>query len=318
MRFTAALLASTAAAFSTTSKYMQYMAEHGKSYLTKEEFQARKALFAVADEFVESHNQTNANFTVGHNKFSDMSESEKASYRGRIPKAAKTGETRSFSTLNLPESVDWRGTCVNAIRDQGQCGSCWAFSSVASLEGAHCVATGTLAQFSEQQLVDCAYIQYGNFGCNGGLEDNAFKYYESNDAMYESDYSYNATKGSCQYSAGQATTVQVSDYLDVTANSESQVKAAIAQQPISVAIQANQMVFQLYTSGIFDNTKCGDNLDHAVALVGYGTEGGQDYYILRNSWGTTWGESGYMRIADNGDGAGICGVQSAAVYPTTN
>ena len=103
-----------------------------------------------------------------------------------------------------------------------------------------------------------------------------------------------------------------------TDEQKAQVKAAIAQQPISVAIQANQMVFQLYTSGIFDNTRCGTNLDHAVALVGYGTEGGQDYYILRNSWGTTWGESGYMRIADNGDGAGICGVQSAAVYPTTN
>ena len=149
MRFTAALLASTAAAFSTTSKYMQYMAEHGKSYLTKEEFQARKALFAVADEFVESHNQTNANFTVGHNKFSDMSESEKASYRGRIPKAAKTGETRSFSTLNLPESVDWRGTCVNAIRDQGQCGSCWAFSGVATVEGQHAARSGTLLKLSE-------------------------------------------------------------------------------------------------------------------------------------------------------------------------
>ena len=200
MRFTAALLASTAAAFSTTSKYMQYMAEHGKSYLTKEEFQARKALFATADEFVESHNQTNANFTVGHNKFSDMSESEKASYRGRIPKAAKTGETVKLNTLNVPESVDWRTgdqVCVNAVQDQGQCGSCWAFSSVVSIEGAHCVATGTLLKFSEQQLVDCAYIQYGNFGCNGGLEDNAFNYYKTNPAILEADYPYTATKGTC-------------------------------------------------------------------------------------------------------------------------
>jgi cathepsin L len=149
MKFAAALLASTAAALSTTSKYMQYINTHGKSYLTKEEFKAREALFAISDEFVESHNQTNANFTVGHNKFSDMNEAEKASYRGRIPKAAKTGETVSFSNVSTPESVDWRGTCVNAIRDQGQCGSCWAFSSVASMEGAHCVATGELLELSE-------------------------------------------------------------------------------------------------------------------------------------------------------------------------
>jgi len=318
MRFTAALLASTAAAFSTTSKYMQYMAEHGKSYLTKEEFQARKALFAAADEFVESHNQTNANFTVGHNKFSDMSESEKASYRGRIPKAAKTGETRSFSALNLPESVDWRGTCVNAIRDQGQCGSCWAFSSVASLEGAHCVATGTLSQFSEQQLVDCAYVKYGNFGCNGGLEDNAFNYYESNAAIARDDYPYTATKGTCQASTMNSTGVEVSTYVDITSESESDIMAAIAQQPISVAIQANRMVFQLYNGGIFDSTSCGTSLDHAVALVGYGTEGGQAYYILRNSWGTSWGESGYMRIATDGNGDGICGVQMEPCYPESN
>merc|ERR1719230_574011 len=201
MRFAAALLATSAAALSTTSKYMQFINTHGKSYMTKEEFKAREALFAISDEFIESHNQTNANFTVAHNKFSDMNEAEKASYRGRIPKAAKTGETVKLNTLNVPESVDWRTgdqVCVNAVQDQGQCGSCWAFSSVVSIEGAHCVATGTLLKFSEQQLVDCAYIQYGNFGCNGGLEQNAFTYWESHAAVSETAYPYTATKGSCQ------------------------------------------------------------------------------------------------------------------------
>merc|ERR1711877_64175 len=108
--------------------------------------------------------------------------------------------------------------CVNAIRDQGQCGSCWAFSSVASLEGAHCVATGTLSQFSEQQLVDCAYVKYGNFGCNGGLEDNAFNYYESNAAIARDDYPYTATKGTCQASTMNSTGVEVSTYVDIQAN----------------------------------------------------------------------------------------------------
>lgn len=115
-----------------------------------------------------------------------------------------------------------------------------------------------------------------------------------------------------------STGVEVSTYVDITSESESDIMAAIAQQPISVAIQANRMVFQLYNGGIFDSSSCGTSLDHAVALVGYGTDGGQAYYILRNSWGTSWGESGYMRIATDGNGDGICGVQMEPCYPESN
>ena len=147
------------------SKFMMYVIEHSKSYLTAAEFDARKALFAASDALVEEHNSTNANFTLGHNLFSDMTEQEKARYRGRL---STEGVEKTF--VELPEanadSVNWvTAGAVNPIRDQGQCGSCWAFSSVCALEGAHYMATGTLAQFSEQQLVDCSTA---NYGCNGG------------------------------------------------------------------------------------------------------------------------------------------------------
>jgi C1A family cysteine protease len=317
MKFTAALLATSAAALSQQGKFMQYLTQHSKSYLTVEEFNARQALFNIADDFVTAHNQTNASFTVGHNKFSDMSEGEKAQTRGRNPRTIRSAGVHVFEDVSVPKSVDWRSEgAVNSIQDQGQCGSCWAFSSVASLEGAHAVKSGKLLKFSEQQLVDCAYVQYGNFGCNGGLEQNAFTYWESHAAVSESAYPYTATKGSCQAGSVNDTGVAVSTYTDVTPESESQVKAALAQQPISIAIEADKLVFQLYTSGVFDSTSCGTSLDHAVALVGYGSDAGQDYFILRNSWGTTWGESGYMRIADTGNGAGICGFQLEPTYPT--
>ena len=323
MKFAVAALLATAvlANDNITDKFMKYLAKHGKSYLTVEEFEARKELFTFAENFINNHNSHTTSFTLGHNKFSDMSTEEKAAYRGRvdIPKMRKYGAKKvTLPTDDLPDSVDWRGTAVNAIRDQGQCGSCWAFSSVASMEGVHAVTSGDLLQFAEQQLVDCAFLSYGNLGCGGGLEENAFTYYESHAAIARDLYDYTASRGTCQDGTLENTGVMALSYTDVTVNDSAQVMAAIAQHPISVAIEADKFVFQAYSGGIFDSASCGTNLDHAVALVGYGTEGGQDYYILRNSWGTSWGEDGYMRIANNGDGAGICGVQSAATYPTTN
>jgi C1A family cysteine protease len=303
---------------SVASKYMQYVIEHNKSYITAEEFEARLGIFTENDQLINLHNSTNASFELGHNFMSDMTEEEKARMRGRLPTLGAEKRVKVLSTDNLASSVDWRGTAVNPIRDQGQCGSCWAFSSVCAMEGAHYIATGTLPQFSEQQLVDCAKFAWGNLGCSGGLQENAFNYYESNDAIDRSLYPYTARNGDCQYSQLKHTAVEVSTYVNTTPRSASQTKAAIAQQPISVSIEADKAVFQLYKSGVFDSTSCGTSLDHAVALVGYGTENGQDYFILRNSWGSSWGDQGYMKIANVGDGAGICGVQLDPVYPNTN
>jgi len=248
-----------------------------------------------------------------------MTEDEKAATRGLLPRGERlNAEYTILDESSTPSSVDWRGVAVNPIRDQGQCGSCWAFSSVCALEGAHYIATGDLLQFSEQQLVDCAGGRYLNFGCNGGLQERAFNYYESNSAISRDLYPYTATDGSCMYNTLKHTGIDVSNYVNTTPRSANQTKAALAQQPISVSIEADKAVFQLYNSGVFDSSACGTNLDHAVALVGYGTQAGQDYFILRNSWGTSWGEQGYMKIANTGNGVGICGVLSDPLYPNSN
>jgi len=207
------------------------------------------------------------------------------------------------------------------VKDQGQCGSCWAFSSTGALEGAHYKASGELLSFSEQQLVDCSGLFYGNLGCNGGMQARAFRYLESHKAELESVYPYTSgttkKKSSCAYSSDSKTAVEVKTYKNVTANSPSQMKAALAQQPLSVSIEADKRVFQTYKSGILDSTACGTKLDHAVLAVGYGSEGGQEYWLVKNSWNTTWGDEGYVKLAIV-DGDGICGVQMGPLYPTAN
>jgi len=314
MKFTALALAGVASALETSMhfKFMNYIVEHGKSYLTAEEFGERFELFKQAEEFVRAHNLTTSSYTLRHNQFSDRSEQEKAMTRGRIP--TETKEATFFATnAETPESVDWRDAgAVTPVKDQGQCGSCWAFSSTGCMEGAVAVKYGTLLSFSEQFLVDCVTA---DFGCGGGLQVDALAYLVDHEMILESDYAYTAsgygTGSACKYDSKPHTSyhTESSGYVQVEANSVQAMKEAVAQAPLAVAIEADRLSFQLYSGGIFDNTGCGTTLDHAVLVVGYGSEGGQEYWIVKNSWGSSWGEEGYIRLAITGDGAGICGVQ---------
>jgi len=215
-----------------------------------------------------------------------------------------------------PASVDWRTSgAVTPVKDQGQCGSCWAFSATGSIEGAYAIANKKLVSFSEQQLVDCSTDQ-GNMGCNGGLMDYAFTYAESAKLETESDYPYTAMDGDCDYQATKGK-LELKGFQDVTPNSPAQLEAAVALGPVSVAIEADTSVFQSYTSGIISSAECGTNLDHGVLVVGYGTEGKKAYWILKNSWGAQWGEDGYFRILKtNKSDEGICGLQMQPSYPT--
>ena len=225
----------------------------------------------------------------------------------------------------VSSSVDWVSKgAVTPVKNQGQCGSCWSFSTTGALEGAYFIKTGKLDSFSEQQLVDCDNLKNGgkDHGCNGGLMDNAFNWIKSNDGLCsEKDYPYvsGTTKkaGSCDSTCSTVSDSDVTSYIDVSPNSDSNMMSALEKQPISVAIQADQKDFQLYKSGVFTGD-CGTKLDHGVLLVGYGSEEDGDYYLIKNSWGTTWGSDGYIKIGRgenfNG-GKGQCGVLMQGSYP---
>ena len=198
---------------------------------------------------------------------------------------------------------------MTPIKNQEQCGSCWAFSTTGSVEGVSFISTGKLPSVSEQQLVDCSGAE-GNQGCNGGLMDYGFEYIIKNKGITgETDYPYTAKDGTCA-AAGKPVAATISGYKDVPVNSEVGLETAIVTQPVSVAVEADQSVFQYYTGGVMDSA-CGTQLDHGVLAVGYGTEGGKEYYKVKNSWGADWGAKGYILLARGAkfNPSGQCGIQ---------
>jgi C1A family cysteine protease len=275
--------------------------------------------FANNDDIIESHNANNDNtYTLGHNHFSHMSFDEFKAYV-RLGLDERAPETVADSVLEanqnlsaLPASVDWSTKgAVTGVKDQGNCGSCWSFSATGALEGAYQIKYGSLVSFSEQNLVSCDTI---DSACNGGLMDNAFSWTKTNGGLCtESGYPYTSgttgQKGTCTTTCTKNTGVTPKSFTDVAKNSDSALMTAIAQQPVSIAIQANQPAFQSYKSGVLTGT-CGSNLDHGVLAVGYGTwTDGTDYYKVKNSWGTSWGMSGYILIQrGNPQRCGECGI----------
>ena len=228
---------------------------------------------------------------------------------------AHTIEIPHTQGVSLPSAVDWvTSGAVTAVKNQGQCGSCWAFSTTGAIEGAYAIATGSLTSLSEEELVQCDTTDNG---CGGGLMDNAFKWVETHGLASEASYGYTSgtgTAGTCSSSKSNSPVVTISGYTDVASEDEVALKSAVAQQPVSVAIEADQSVFQLYSSGVLDSSSCGTSLDHGVLIVGYGTDSdGTDYWKVKNSWGSTWGEEGFIRLVR---GNNMCGVATEPSYPT--
>jgi hypothetical protein len=216
------------------------------------------------------------------------------------------------------DSLDWVAKgAVTAVKNQGQCGSCWAFSTTGSLEGALFVATGKLTSLSEQDLVSCDTKV--DQGCSGGLMDNAYEFVMENGGICSEDaYPYTSgggSSGTCQKSCSNVMTI--TGHTDVPSQDEDALKTAVSRQPVSVAIEADKSVFQLYKSGVFTSTSCGNQLDHGVLVVGYGTQDGTDYWKVKNSWGSSWGQNGYILMAkDISSSAGQCGIAKQPSYPT--
>nr|AAN28680.1 cathepsin L [Theromyzon tessulatum] len=306
----------------------KFKLEHNKVYVGIEEESLRKTIFATNYKFIKDHNALHAtgekSFTVGVNEFADMTVHEFAQMmNGLKPDSTRvSGSTYLSPNIDapLPVEVDWRTKgLVSEVKNQGSCGSCWAFSTTGSLEGQHMRKTGTMVDLSEQNLVDCS-TSYGNDGCNGGLMTNAFKYIKDNKGIdTEEAYPYAGRDGDCKFKKNKVGAT-VTGFVEIPAGNEKKLQEALATVgPVSVAIDANHQSFMLYKSGVYDEPECDSaQLDHGVLAVGYGSIHGKDYYIVKNSWGTTWGEQGYIRFSTTAvpDAiGGICGILLDASYP---
>ena len=268
-------------------------------------------------EFIENHNSLNTSYKMNENQFIENEYINEFLPNQNNFIILNTTKDRIEEDKFPPiyKSVDWREkNKVSSVKNQEECGDCWAFSSSGAVESAWAIKNNILYNLSQQELLDCSYL---NKGCNGGSMDLAFKYIIRNGLCTNLSYPYEANQSICQKSQCEPV-IEIKNYNDITQNNEKALARAVTKQPISVAIQANKRSFQLYKSGIYNDPECGTKLDHGVLVVGYGTdyELNMDYWIIKNSWGKDWGENGYIKIQRNiNDERGLCGIAMNPSYP---
>ncbi|XP_029114147.1 cathepsin L.1 [Scleropages formosus] len=332
MRLLMVMAALVAAALSASVsledlEFHAWKLKFGKSYRSPAEEEQRRLTWLSNRKRVLIHNmladQGIKTYRLGMTFFADMDNKEyrRVAFRSCLgffnTTKARRGSTYLTQTgvIGLPATVDWRDKgYVTPVKDQKSCGSCWAFSATGSLEGQNFRKTNKLVSLSEQQLVDCSG-DFGNFGCGGGLMDQAFEYIKANGGIdTEDSYPYEAEDGTCRFKP-ENVGATCSGYVDIPSGDENALKEAVATVgPVSVAIDAGHESFQLYQSGVYSEEECSStDLDHGVLAVGYGTENGQDYWLVKNSWGLDWGDQGYIKMSRNKKNQ--CGIATASSYP---
>ncbi|GAB4829277.1 hypothetical protein Ancab_018945 [Ancistrocladus abbreviatus] len=300
--------------------YERWTTNHSISRHPKEK-KERFNVFKANVHHIHRVNKMGKPYKLRLNRFGDMTNIEfktlygsKIKQRRMVRPHANTGFMYE-NAEGLPATVDWRARgAVTPIKDQGKCGSCWAFSAVASVEGINQIKSNQLVSLSEQELVDC---DRDDSGCNGGLMEHAFSFIKKIGGLNtERNYPYLAKDGTCDHTKENSPVVVIDGYEMVPKNDENALMKAVANQPVSVAIDAGGSDMQFYSEGVFTGD-CGTDLNHGVAAVGYGTEeDGTKYWIVKNSWGTRWGEQGYIRMLRGIDAEeGLCGIAMEASYP---
>jgi cathepsin L len=279
-----------------------------------DEYKFRLGIFAANQRRVQEFNKASS-YKVAMNKLSTLTDAEYKTMLGHRQSGPISGKA-TVSTIKAPTSCDWRDKgIVNGVKDQASCGSCWAFSVVQAQESQWALKNNKLYSLSEQNMVDCVTSCYG---CNGGDEYLAYDYVIASQGglwMTENDYPYTGSDGTCKFDKSKGI-CQIKSYIrPTTTGNEDELAAGCAEKGVvSIAIDASGWDFQMYSSGIYNPSSCSSSdLDHAVGLVGYGTESGTDYWIVRNSWGTSWGEKGYIRMIRNNNNK--CGVATDVIIP---